>query len=510
MRKETSHGRGQDDHLRTDHLHGDLNRLALRGGALTIASQGIKVAVQFITIIVLARLLAPEDFGRFAMVAAFLIVFELFKDLGLSTATVQRQTITNGQVSTLFWLNAGLGAAVAAGFAALAPILTRLYGEPILLQITPVVALTLLITGLASQHLALLRRQMRFFTLAVVQNGADIVSLVAAVAAALMGWGLWSLVVQRLVWSVVISGGAWLACDWRPGRPGRFAEVRGMVAFGGNATAAMVLGRLAGNLDKVLLGWYWGPVTLGLFERSQKLLLAPIQNLNAPLAMVALSTLSRLTDQPERYREAYVAAAERLAMLIAPIAALMMVGAEPVVALVLGPQWADAAPILSWMGLAAVYMPITYTLSWLYMSQDRTSEMLVAGCVGAALAVLVLVAALPLGVVWVAAAYAVSGVVLRVPVLLWLAGRRGPVGMRQFGRILVLPVAAVVAASALMVVVQSAPFMAHMPSAAAAALLAAVAFGASLCVYGAVPRGRRILRHTVNLPRIMLRREVSA
>src|SRR5690606_25882315 len=120
----------------------------------------------------------------------------------------------------------------------------------------------------------------------------------------------------------------------------------------------------------------------------------------------------------------YVAAAERLAMLIAPVAALMMVGAGPVVALVLGPKWAEAAPILSWMGLSAVYMPVTYTLSWLYMSQDRTSEMLVAACVGAALTAVVLVAALPFGVVWLAAAYAVSGVVLRVPVLLWLAGRR--------------------------------------------------------------------------------------
>src|SRR5690606_25405780 len=135
--------------------------------------------------------------------------------------------------------------------------LTRLYGEPILLQVTPVVALTVLITGLASQHVALLRRQMRFFTLAVVQNGADILSLGAAIAAALMGWGLWALVVQRFVWSVVISAGAWLACDWRPGRPGRFAEVRGMVAFGGNATAAMIIGRLAASLDKVLIGWYW-------------------------------------------------------------------------------------------------------------------------------------------------------------------------------------------------------------------------------------------------------------
>ena len=482
----------------------------MRGGALTIMSQGVKVVVQFATIVALARLLVPEDFGRFAMVVAFIIVLELFKDLGLSTATVQRQNITHRQVSTLFWLNAGLAVVTALVFAAFAPLLARLYGEPVMLDITPPIALTLLFTGLASQHLALLRRQMRFFTLAVVQNGADILSLAAAVAAALAGLGLWSLVIQRIVWSVVLAIGAWLACDWRPGRPGPFAEVRAMVAFGGNATGAMVVGRLAANLDKVLLGWYWGPLPLGLFERSQKLLLAPIQNLNAPLAMVALSTLSRLVDQPERYREAYVAAAERLAMLIAPIAAVMIVGAEPVVALVLGPQWLHAAPILSWMGISAVYMPLTYTLSWLYMSQDRTSEMLLAGCVAGGLTALALIAALPFGVVWVAAAYAVSGVVLRVPILLWLAGRRGPVGMRQFGRILALPVAAVAVSSALMVAIRGLPFLADLPVGTAAIVLAVVALAASLCVYGAVPRGRRILRHAVSLPRLIMNREARA
>src|SRR5690606_14212667 len=129
-RNDMSQAGGQDHHLRTDHLHGDLNRRAIRGGAVTLASQGIKVAVQFLTIVVLARLLAPEDFGRFAMVAAFLVVFELFKDLGLSTATVQRGSLSGGQVSTLFWLNAGLGIVMAAAFAALAPVLPRLYGEP--------------------------------------------------------------------------------------------------------------------------------------------------------------------------------------------------------------------------------------------------------------------------------------------------------------------------------------------------------------------------------------------
>src|SRR5690606_18119241 len=139
-------------------------------------SQAVKVVVQFAAIVVLARLLAPEDFGLFAMIAAFLVVLETVKDLGLSAATIQRTDVTDRQVSTLFWINAALAAAAAAVFAFLAPALAWLYGEPVLLRITPVVALALLFTGLASQHLALLRRQMRFFAVAAIMTGADVVA----------------------------------------------------------------------------------------------------------------------------------------------------------------------------------------------------------------------------------------------------------------------------------------------------------------------------------------------
>lgn len=499
-----------DRHLQTQHLQRGLTERAIRGGAITIASQGVKVVVQFAAIVVLARLLAPEHFGQFAMVAALIAVLEVFKDMGLSLATVQRPDITHRQVSTLFWLNAALGAAVAAVLVALAPALAWLYGESVLLEITPVIALAMVFTGLAAQHLALLRRQMRFAVVAVVQVGAEIVALAAAIAAAVAGFGLWSLVVQRLVWGLALVAGAWLACSWRPGRPGRFAEVRGMVAFGGNATGAMILGRLVGNLDKMLIGWYWGALPLGLFERAQKLQTAPIQNLNTPLAPVALSALSRLVDQPELYRRSYVAAAERLVMLVAPIAALMIAAAGPVVAVMLGPQWGEAAPIVTWMGLAAVYRPLTYALSWLYLSQDRTAEMLGATAINAVLTTIVLVAALPFGVTAIAAAYAISGVLVRVPVLMWLAARRGPVGMREFGRVMSLPATAVLVATGLIFVIRHAPLLADVPQGAMAGLLAAVAGIACLCVYASIPRGRRIIMHTLRLPATMLKREASA
>ncbi len=499
-----------DRHLGTDHLHHDLVARSVRGGMVTMGAQGAKVAIQFVAVVLLARLLAPADFGVFAMVAAFLGALEILKDLGLSTATVQRPQITSRQVSTLFWLNAGLGVTVALGLAACAPLLAWLYREPILLDIVPIVAVAFAFNGFGTQHLALLRRQMRFSLIALVQVSGEMVALVAAVTAALAGMGLWSLVIQRLAWAFFTTLMAWIACDWRPGRPGSLSDVKGMIAFGGNATASMVVSFLASSLDKVLIGWWWGAASLGFYERAQKLLQLPIQNLNTPLATVALPALSRLADQPARYRDAYLAAAERLTMLIAPIGGLFIAAGDLVVTLLLGSQWTESAAVLKWMGVSAIYMPITYSLSWLYMSQDRTSEMLRAGFVNASLSVVALLAGLQFGAAGVAAAYAISGITLRAPLLLWLAGRRGPVRTRDLVRVLLLPLCAVVAVAGVGIAVRSWSALAALPIPAEAAVLVTAMGTAALLVYAAFPRGRQVFRDTARQIRTIVRGEARA
>ena len=490
--------RGGRDHLSTAHLLADLIPRSLRGGAITMAGQVVKVAAQVAAIVILARLLAPWDFGLFAMVAVFLTILELFKDLGLSTATVQRPEITSRQVSTLFWLNTALGALMACLLAALGPALAWFYDEPVLIDVALALTVTFLLTGLAAQHLALLRRQMRFVSVTAVQVGSELLALVAAVVAAYADFGIWALVAQRLVWAAAVAAGAWAFCSWRPGLPGPFAEVRALVAFGGNTTASMTIGYAASNLDKVLIGWYWGATPLGLFERTQKLVLLPVLNLNVPLATVALSALSRLTGDPERYRRAYVFAVERLALLLAPAGGLLVAGAGPVVAAVFGEKWTDAVPILAWLGAAMFFLPVIYALSWLYMSQDRTGEMLRASAIGGGMTVAAVLCGLPFGPVAVAAAYTISGIAVRVPVLFWLAGRQGPVGMRDLGGLLVAPATAEAAAAGAVWLARLWTDGEVSPVVELIAL-AATAYAVGLAVYAAFPRGRSALRGLARL-----------
>jgi PST family polysaccharide transporter len=373
----------------------------------------------------------------------------------------------------------------------------------VLLEITPVAGLAFLFTGIAAQHLALLRRQMRFSILAASQGGTEIVGILAAVVAALAGAGIWALVAQRLAWAAANAAVAWLACAWRPGRPGPVREVRDFVAFGGNATASMMVSYLAGYLDNVLIGWYSGTGALGLYERSQRLLLLPIRNLNVPLGGVVIAALSRLHADPARYRALYLGTVERLAMVIAPVGGLLLGAAGPAVAIVLGPQWTDAAPILMWMAPMALYQSATYALSWLYMSQDRTPEMLRAGTASAGLALLAIVGGLTFGPAGVAAALMISGLVVRAPLLFWLVGRAGPVRTRDLYAVLATPAAAFVTVAAATTAARRLLTLDAIAVSAEVAVLLAVSLVSAAAVYLIVPRTRRAIRGLARLPRVL-------
>src|SRR5262249_43220524 len=158
----------------------------------------------------------------------------MFKDMGLAVATIQREEINAEQISTLFWINVMLSLAVMLLTAALAPGVAWFYGEPRLTLIMIGFAGAFLFGGLAVQHEALLRRQMRFTAVAVLEISSLTAGLVVAVLLAWNGARYWALVVNQLVQAASYAVGVWIVCDWRPGLPTRESGARSMFAFGRN------------------------------------------------------------------------------------------------------------------------------------------------------------------------------------------------------------------------------------------------------------------------------------
>src|SRR5436190_2618318 len=157
-----------DRFFRTDHLMDSIGGRTAKGGVVTMAAHGLKFAISIIATAILARLLSPKDYGLIGMVAVATNFIVMFKDLGLSQATVQKSEISPQQISTLFWVNLTLSVITMVVAVLLAPAISWFYGDTRLTLITIVSATGFVIGGLTVQHEALLKRQMRFVALSAV------------------------------------------------------------------------------------------------------------------------------------------------------------------------------------------------------------------------------------------------------------------------------------------------------------------------------------------------------
>ncbi len=430
----SSNDGGPEQFIETDHLEEDLEGRTVRGGAITSVAQALKSLLMVGSTVVLARLLTPEDFGLVAMVTAVTGFLSMFKDMGLAMVTVQREEITHRQVSALFWINAALGLAITLVLAGLSWGLAWFYGQPEVMWIAIVLALSFMVDGLTVQHEALMRRQMRYRALAVV----EVISVAAGVAAALIlawqGFGFWALVANLVVFSAVNLVIVWLVFPWRPAMPAKAEEMWELLRFGANLTGFSFVNYFARNLDDVLIGRFHGANELGLYQKAYEILMVPITQINRPASRVAIPALSRLVGEPERYRKAYMRILEKLLLVTMPLGALLILSADWVVLTILGDQWTAAAVIFAALGVSIFAQAIGNTTGWLFISQDRTDEMFRWGFIGAATAIASFVIGLPWGAFGVAVAYSAVGVMVRTPWLLWFVGRKGPVRTLDFYR----------------------------------------------------------------------------
>jgi PST family polysaccharide transporter len=495
----------RNHHFKTDHLKAELGQRSARGGAVTLAAQVCKFGLSMSSAIVLARLLTPQDYGLIGMVAILVGFLGMFQYLGLSTATIQWANLNHQQVSALFWMNLVLSAAIMLTTIAAAPVAAWFYKEPRLIGITIGYAVSILITGLYIQHEAILIRQMRFTVTAAIEVSAMAIGLGAAIVAALYGARYWALVINQIVLAVVSVIGMWAACRWRPSWPRRDASVRSMLTFGSNITGFNVMQYFARNADNALIGKFWGAYELGLYSRAYQMLLMPMQQINAPLAAVAVPALSRLADSPERYRDAYLKILEKLVMITMPLGAFMIVTSDWLVLLLLGPQWKETGIIFTLLGIAAIIQPVTKTSWWLFSTQGRSRDLFHWGIIGGVIAVASIIAGLPWGAKGVAASYAVSDLCIATPLLFWFVGRRGPIRAADFYHTITPSAAASLCALGTVVIAR--PWLTTVPWLVGRLGLAfAITVAISLMIFSVLPTGRKAIRNLTEVFLMIVRR----
>lgn len=381
---------------------------AARGTAVTLSSQLARAALQILSVIVLARFLTPDEFGLVAMVTAVIGIADLLRDFGLSSAAVQAKVVTEDERTNLFWMNLGLGTVCALVAAACAPLIVRAYDEPQLTPIVLVLSSVFVISGANTQFRADLTRRLRFLAIAMADVVAQFVGVVAAVVAALLGAGLWAIVLQQVLVAVVSLVINAVNIGWMPGWPKRGVSLRRFFRFGGNLLGTQVLAYLTSNVDNIAIGAAYGAAPLGLYSRAYKLLMTPLNQINAPMTSVALPVLSRVQDDQETY-DRFIGKAQLVACYLTTTVFAVAAGlAQPLVLVLFGPQWTAVAPIFAVLALGGIFRSVSQIAYWIYLSRGQTGPYLRLVVVTRPIMIAILLAGLPWGPTGVAIGSSVS------------------------------------------------------------------------------------------------------
>src|SRR5262245_29693044 len=404
----------------------NLGRLALRGGIASVVMQYGNGVLQIAAAVVLARLLAPEDFGLVAIVTVLTSFAPLLIDFGLGDATTQRSRITQSQVSSLFWLSSGIGLTVAIVVAACSPLIAWIYREPRLEHIALYSAISFVLFGASNQHLALLRRTMQFARIAQIQIFSTLAGVVVGISAAVYGYGYWALVLRPITTSLCIAVGAWLVCEWRPGPPVVDGDVKSMVRFGLHVVGFSVTYSVVRAVDRIALGLFYRPAEVGYYQNAITLYDNSIFSALAQLHTVGSAALSKLQSNPAALRQRYEAALSALAFFVMPTAAILSVTAQDLTVILLGEKWRAAGLLLSIIGLRGIFQVVEGSQGWLHLSIGRADRWRNWGVVSVVAHFVGVLGGLPFGATGVAVAIVIPSLLIAVPSISY-AGR--PIGI---------------------------------------------------------------------------------
>jgi polysaccharide transporter, PST family len=466
----------------------ELRSRTARGAGVSVAGQVFGVITQMGVTMVLARLLAPSDFGLVTIVTTVSLLLTSFGLNGFSEAILQLDDLDHSLVSNLFWINLAAGTFLTAAFAASGWLLMKFFGDARIPAVAAGMSLTIICTSVSVVHLALLKRAMYFTVVSTIDVLARFASALVSILCARAGWGYWALVIGAIASSLGTSLGAWYACQWIPSPPRRVPRTGVAVRYAIHVFGRFSLNYCARNTDNFLVGWKFSSQWLGFYKKAYDLFVLAANQLITPLTTVAVAALSRLKHDRNQYRAALLQALAMMAFVGMGAGALLSLAGHDIILVLLGDQWGPAAQIFRFFGPGIGALLIYNLHGWIHLSIGTPERWLRWGLVEFIVTVLLLVAGLAWGPVGVAAGWTVSYWVLIVPAFSY-AGHPIQLGA---GAVLAAVwrfiLAALLASAAVMAATDVIPFFADAEQTWAAAAIHAVKIsGLFSCLYvGAV------------------------
>lgn len=378
-------------------------------------SQFGRQAMQLVTTAILARLLDPADFGLIGMATIVIGFVSIFRDLGTSSAVIQRKHITEDLLSSIFWVNVVFGLVAAIFLYLISPCIASFYHEPMVDPLLQLLSLTFLISGLSSLQKAILEREMAFNKLAMLEIMATFSGAVVGIGAAFMGYGVWSLALQALAVTSVTTILLWTVSRWSPKAVLSWPEIKSVMNYSLNLTGFSIFNYFVRNADYLLIGKFLGARDLGFYTLAYRIMLYPLQSITSVLARAMFPAFSQIQDDDERFRRIYLKMVWSIALITFPMMLGLIVLAEPFVLVIFGQSWRPVSLLLIILAPVGMLQSVAASVGVIYQAKGRTDMMFRWGLVTGVISVFVFYLGLRWGITGVALSYAILSLFLIYP-----------------------------------------------------------------------------------------------
>ena len=403
----------------------------LSGVAWKAGSQITLQVSRMVVALVLARMLAPHDWGLAAMVLVFSGVVVVFTDNALGTALIQRRELLAGDRSTVFWTSAAVGLVLMLAGIAFAGGLASFYGEPEVRTLFAVLSVSFFVSALRATQTALLIREMQFRRLELAQMAATVTGASVGIAIALDDHGAWAIVGQQLAEASTLTALIFFLAPWRPSLTYSFASLRRLGGFAGNVFAENLLYQAGRNLSSLLIGRFLGPAAVGAYALATNVILVPFSRIAAPLQQVFFPAFSQMSHDRARLADVWIRASRLVGVISIPSLVGLVIVAPDFVQVVLGSRWEEATPVIRILAVVGIIQSVQSLSGEVLLAVNRAGTLLRFTMLWFAASVGAFALGLHWGILGVAALYAVATIAVE-PVRTYLTTRALGIPFRSF------------------------------------------------------------------------------
>ncbi len=348
-----------------------LRQQAIRGAMWSAIEKWGAQLVSTAIFLLLARLLGAEAFGLVALANVFMYFMQIFLDQGFAQAIIQKDKLEPEHLDTAFWTSVLMGTLFLLTILTSAGTVANFYSEPALAPIIRWMSISFLFAGLSSVQAAILQRNMQFKIFAARSLVATATCGIAGIGAALLGFGVWSLVIKEVVFGSTSALMLWSASSWRPGFRFSLEHFRELFSFGINIIGFNFLDFFNRRSDDLLIGYFLGAVALGYYNVAYRLLLIMIKLLTNVTIQVALPTFSKLQKEPDRMRDAFYKVTRYTSLISFPAFLGMALLAPELVQTLFGNEWLPSVPVMRILAFIGILQSVQYFAGTVLLAMNK-------------------------------------------------------------------------------------------------------------------------------------------